>query len=51
VKQQMRDVKRQIAIQKQHKVNKLLQKAINDAENSTKKGGLTLPSWFKFMKG
>jgi hypothetical protein len=51
VKQQMRDVKRQIIIKQQREVDELLQKAIDDAENSPKKGGLTLPSWFKFMKG
>ena len=51
MKQQIRDVERQIAIQKQREVDELLQKAIDDAENPPKKGGLTLPSWFKFMKG
>ena len=48
------DVEKQIVIQKQREVDELLQKvqkAIDDAKNSTKKGGLTLPSWFKLMKG
>jgi len=40
------DVERKMEAEKQAKVEALRQQAIEEAERSPKKGGLTIPKWF-----